>query len=111
MSKESIHFKCSGSEALSLYPILALFLQVIVVPRGGCEPQVASFLALCDVLDMLSSVQEGFVTADGLEAAILHHLSLYKAAYGEMGWVFKFHAATHLADQLRRCMVLIALFI
>ena len=110
VSKESVHFKCSGSEALSLYPILALFLQVVVQPLGGCDAQIASFLALCDVLDMLVHVQEGIVSADRLQSAILNHLALYKAAYDDLGWVFKFHAALHLPDQLRRLGVLIALF-
>ncbi len=71
--------------ALSLYPVLALFMQDIVAPLHVCEEVVASFLALCDVLDMLVHVQEGLVTPTALQDAILHHLTLYKAAYGEIG--------------------------
>jgi hypothetical protein len=110
VSKESLHFKCSGSEGLCLYPILAIFLQVVVLPLGGCVPQITSFLALCDVLDLLVHCQEGVVTAALLQGAIINHLRLYKLAYGTLGWVFKHHAALHLAPQLSHTGLLIALF-
>ena len=58
VSKESLHFKCSGSEGLCLYPILAMFLQVVVLPQGGCVPQITSLLALRDVLDMLDTAKK-----------------------------------------------------
>ena len=93
-----------------MYPIIALFLQEIVAPLGICAEAVASFLALCDVLDMLVHAQEGLVTPEELQAVIINHLTLYTAAYGEIGWVYKFHAALHLADQLARLGLLIALF-
>ncbi len=89
VSKESLHFKCSGSEGLCLCPMLATSLQVVVLPVGGCVPQITSFMALCDVLDLLVHCQEGVVTAALLQGAIINHLRLYKLAYGTLGWVFK----------------------
>ena len=111
ISKESVHFKCSASEGLTLYPILALFFNEVVLPLGVCVPHTRSFLALCDSLDLLCHVQEGLVTPDQLEDAITKHAVLSQAAYGNLVWVYKHHvAAMHLADQLRRHGLLVSLF-
>ncbi len=88
--------------------ILAISLQVVVLPLGGCVPQITSFLALCDVLDLLVHCQEGVVTAALLQGSIINHLRLYKLAYGALGWVFGHHAALHLAPQLSHTGLLIA---
>ena len=83
-----------------MYPVLALFFETHVEPLGICPSAVKSFLALCAVLDLLSNVQLGMVDPDQLEIAILHHLAMYQEAYGNVGWVYKHHAATHLPEQL-----------
>ena len=111
ISKGGVHFKCSASEGLTLYPILALFFNEVVLPLEICVPQVTSFLALCDTIDLLCHVQEGLVTPDQLDKSITKHAELCKAAYGNLLWVYKHHAAAiHLADQFRRHGLLVSLF-
>ena len=110
VSKESVHFKCSASEALTLYPILALYFAEVVT---ACEPQRRSFLALCDVLDLLVCTKEGWqmVPPDMLDDAIVKHFRLMKSTYGVMFWTLKFHAAAmHIARQYRKHGLLVSLF-
>ena len=111
ISKDSVHFKCSASEAWTLYPIIAVFMAEVVLPLGVCVPQVGSFLALCDALDMLVHVQEGIVTPQQLKDSIEKHLGMCKAAYGDLFWAYKHHAAAaHLWEQFARHGLLISLF-
>ena len=109
MLKDTDHFKGSASECLSLYPVIGVFLQVFV--RGKCGPQIRSFLALCAVLDLLTSLKMCQVPAAVLDQAIVLHLELYKAAYGSVGFKPKHHAATHLAEQLARWSTLLCCFV
>ena len=111
ISKVSVHFKCSASEAWTLYPIIAVFLAEVVLPLGVCVPQISSFLALYDVLDMLVHAQEGIVTPRQLKDSIEKHLEMCKAAYGNHFWAYKHHAAaTHPWEQYARHGLLISLF-
>ena len=110
VGKESVHFKCSASEALTLYPILALYFAEVVT---ACEPQRRSFLALCDVLDLLVCTKEGWhmVPPDMLDDAIVKHFRLMKSTYDVMFWTLKFHAAAmHIARQYRKHGLLVSLF-
>ena len=105
------NLKCSASEILSLYPVIAMFVKQILQPLGRYTDQVNSFLALCDVLDLLTSLNHGInVSADVLELTIIDHFQKYKAAYKDLLWVWKHHGCLHLADMLRRFKFLLALF-
>ena len=108
---EEGNLKCSASDILSLYPVIALYVQQILRPLGRFKDQVDSFLALCDVLDILWSLNRGIhVAADILEAAIVNHFTLYQNAYGDLEWVWKHHGCLHLAQFLRKFGYLLALF-
>ena len=109
IGKNTFSFQCDASPALNLYPVIALFLDTMPTPVGR-EAHVASFLALCDVLDLLVSIRTMLTDPDLLEAAILAHLTKYQVAYGEVNWVPKHHAATHLPSKLRKFKTLVSLF-
>jgi len=109
VGKNTFSFQCEASEALNLYPVIALFLDTMPTPIGR-EAPVASFLALCDVLDLLVSIRTMLTDPDLLEAAILTHLTKYQTAYGELNWVAKHHVVQHLAGKLRKFKTLISLF-
>ena len=88
-----------------------MFFAEVVLPLDVCVPQVSSFLALCDALDMLAHVQEGIVTDVQLDQSITKPAQLCKVAYGDLFWVYKHHGASiHLVDQYRRHGLLISLF-
>jgi len=95
-------FGCSASDALNLTPVLACFLQTIDVPAGR-EPQVRSFLALCDVLDLIKCSNIAEVDPKLLDELIMLHLRLFQTAYNELNWVPKHHVTGHIATQ--RCLI------
>ena len=109
--KNTDHFKTSASGSLGAYAVIALYLQRFVVRTGHAAAQVASFLLLCDVLDLCQSLKNCTVTADLLSHVIMKHLRAYAAAYGALGFRFKHHMAMHLAGQLRRFGFLLSCFV
>ena len=106
MFKDGDHFKGSASSGLTAYPIVALWLQTLV-PTDVCIPQVASYMALADVLDILQSIKHGAVTFDMLNKAIPHHLNLFKAAYNTIGIKPKHHMAMHLPGMFKKFTTLL----
>ena len=109
MLRDADHFKADASECLSLYAVISLFLQIFV--QDVCGPQVQSFLALCVVLDLLTSLKMCQVGADVLDRAIMRHLELHLIAYGSLLWKPKHHMSTHLAEQLARWGTLLCCFV
>ena len=107
---KSDHVKCSASEGLALYLVIALFLRRLV-PDGVCTPQVNSYLALAEVLDLLLSVKLGIVDPSLLRSKILRHLRLYQKAYGHVGWIPKHHMSLHLWSMLQHHGMLQACFV
>ena len=58
-NKEAQSFKCSASEALAVLPILAHFIQEVILRTGGCIEECKALLAVSDVLDILHSTSHG----------------------------------------------------
>ena len=57
------------------------FFYNVVAPLEIMKPQGRSFLALCEVLELLMGIQEDRVTPDQLSSAIMKHLRLWQLAY------------------------------
>ena len=93
------HYKCDAHEAMQIYAVIAVFLALL--PSEQCTAQVASFLALANVLDLLSCVKDGLVSPERLQDAIVCHLGAHQLAYGAIGWIPKHHLALHLVNALR----------
>ena len=73
--------KCTGSEALALYPCLRLFLQMIPRERvRHIQPSIASYLNLADVLDSLRPAAAGVLQGQVLLERIRRHLLSFKVA-------------------------------
>ena len=70
--------------------------------------QVASFLKVCDVLDLLRLCKDGEVTDTMLHEAIIAHLIAFQVAYGIVGWIPKHHLAYHLSRYLRKYGLLLS---
>ena len=109
-------FKSNASDALSIYPILRLFLQMHVLPAAQRNQPVLNacdtFFKLCSVLDILRKINHGGnYTPARLSSAVLLHLRKFQDTYGIEPWIPKFHLVTHLAAQLSRNKVLISCFV
>ena len=107
----SDHWKGSASEGLAGYAIVVLFLDSVCAPMGVCKKQIASFVALGLVLDLLSMLKSSAVASDELARAIASHLKACKAAYGDIVVRPKHHMAMHLGNQLARHAMLLSCFV
>ena len=72
------------------------------MPRGEFLDHAASMLAVLDVLELIQAVKTGTVEHTKLREAIMHHLILSKACYGESEFKPKHHYALHLPVMLKR---------
>ena len=109
--KKAKHVKCTASEGLGLYMVIASFL-LHCVGAGGCEAEIASYMALCGVIDLLLEIAHGGVVSPAaLYRAIYNHLSLYQAAYGSVDWIPKHHFSLHLPQMLRMFGCLYSCFV
>ena len=50
-------FKCSASDCLSLFPVLAFYFQTVILRSGTCPAQCNAFLLLCDILEALAAIR------------------------------------------------------
>ena len=62
-------FKCQASDALALYPIIAFFIQTVVMPAGVCLKECVAFVALADLIDMLQSSACKIISPAALRAS------------------------------------------
>ena len=104
-------FKAGASEILGVYPLIRIFISKVLTPMGALAVQCASFLALCEVLDSLGSVNSGRASPDQLAQQIQRHLGLFFAAYPDETPKPKHHAALHIPDQLRHHGTLLSCFV
>jgi len=108
---KSSSFSCTGSEMLTLAPVLHRYLQKVVRPRGQFLEYVDSMIAVLDVLELLQGVKTGTVHWKDLDKAIVKHLVLFKACYGASSFKPKHHYALHLGPMLKRHGFLLMTFI
>ena len=89
---------------MALAPILHSYLKEVVRPREheATLPYIDSMLACLECVLLLQSTRTGTVGPDELQDAILKHLRLHWAAWGEDYVKPKHHYALHLPDMLQR---------
>ena len=108
--KTSQHFRCSGSDALAMYPVLRRFVVMCVQPELPRETD--SLLAACACLDLLSTLSRGgCVTRATLDDATTTRARLFQLAYSPACVKPKHHYALHLARQLEKHAALYGTFV
>jgi hypothetical protein len=99
-SRKAKHLKCTASDGLSVYTLVAYFLQSVVMKAGRCIAQCKVFLAMADMIDLLVVVPLGLTTPAVLKTHVESLLTLCIAA----GWRDmmhpKFHWLVHLPHML-----------
>ena len=95
-------FACTGSEFLTLAPVLKRYVGNVIIPRGQFVAHAESMLAVLKVVELLQALKTGTVDHGDLHEAIVEHLRLYKSCYGSKKMRPKHHYALHLPDMLRR---------
>ena len=99
-NKKAKTFKALASELLSLYPILALFLIRTVVRANICVAECEAFVALCDLVDLLTVANIGKCTPDQVHNAVVEFLQKCRDAGWIGSFIPKFHWLCHLASHL-----------
>ena len=77
---EERKFKTSASEALSLYPVMAAFVDEPHIDALQA-PSITCFRLCCDVLDALQSVSRSKCTPEQLADRILRFLRFFKTLF------------------------------
>ena len=107
--KKAEMFKCSASDGLTLYAILAKFFEDVLLPRhtgsaghAALASKIASYKRLCDVIDLLYLSKVGRdVLPEVLDDVVLQWRDAHAVAYGKSLTYLKTHLTSHLADMLR----------
>ena len=83
-------------EMLGVYPLLATFVAISVLPSGHAREACIAYLALCDLIDILFVANRGKCTADDIRNAVV----IFMRACVNAGWTEHFipelHWLTHL---------------
>ena len=97
-------FKCTASEALSLMPVVAQFVEASVLAMASADARRhgACFMLLINVLQLIEKSARGATTPANLQRAIVAHLRTFKALYGDEWMPVKFHMSIHLPMFLQR---------
>lgn len=98
--RKSGQLKCSASEGLSLYPVMAMFTRSVLLPTGACTTGCQAFLALAEVLDQLLAIPLGIVPPRELQRSIASFLDACIAAKWRSLMHPKFHWLVHLPQHL-----------
>jgi len=103
-SDRADRLKASASELLGLYGLLRHWADSTVGDNPNLVAEKASFDACCEVVDIILRAKHGRVelpTASGLlKRAIVHHMELHRAAYGEEHFKPKHHWMHDVAMQI-----------
>ena len=100
-------FKCSASDGLSLYLLIAHWAAA-VLPAETCPAERLAFIALCDVIDCLRATAYIEVAGRTVLAAVEAFLDLYDTAYGMEWSTPKFHWLLHFGDYVEKFRELVS---
>ncbi len=109
--RKAHHVKCQASDMMSLLPVLAYFVQSILLPTNLCNEYCEAFLAMCDMCEFITSVNRGRITPAALRGKIEHFLALMLACWGAAYMIPKMHWLLHLPAQFERWGTLFACFV
>ena len=110
-SCKSRSFKCTASEGICLYAIIACFISAIYLRANVCKAECTAYLKACDVLDLLIASAHGVVTSQQLHDAVDSFLKSCLAAGWRQFMHPKFHWCLHLSIELREFGVLLTCWV
>lgn len=110
-NKEASTFKCSASEALAIMPILAVFVQNVIMKIGQCMPHCEALLAVADLIAILQALPHGLTTPDLLRAKVRQIQEKFEECDWCMWMHSKFHWLVHLASHVERFHLLVSCWV
>ena len=109
--RKAQHIKCQASDMLSLFPVIAYFVQSVLLPSGRCTMHCKAFLALADAVEFITSVSRGRVSPNMIRGAVQKFLVIFLATWGPTYLTPKLHWLLHFAKTFEVFGVLIACFV
>jgi hypothetical protein len=110
-SRKAKYFKCTASDAISLYPIVACYVQAVFLRAGRCVNECRAYLLLAELMDLLVVSPHGTVDDDLLRSTSNRFLH----ACVDAGWRArmhpKFHWVVHLACEIRNFGMLLTCWV
>ena len=97
-SSKAKHFKCTASDAISMYGIIACYVQSVWLRAGICVLECEAYMAAANVLDLFVALPHGSVTSDDIRLAVDAFLRACLAA----GWRNRMHPKFHWLIHLGR---------
>jgi hypothetical protein len=114
-NKKKGSFSCTGSEFLTLAPVIHRYFTEVVAKRAEQCPKfmnhARSMAAVCKVIILLVFLPTSGLSWEQLAIAIHEHIELYKLVYGAETMRPKHHYVLHLPDMLRRFEFLFSTFV
>ena len=110
-SSKAKYLKCTASDAISMYAIVACFVNAIFVRAGLCVNECRAYILLCDVLDMLMVMPRGHITYQHFHEAT----DKFLRACVDAGWADSMHPKFHwillLVRELRKFGMLLTCWV
>jgi hypothetical protein len=82
-SRKAKHLKCTASEGLSVYSMMAYFFRTVLLRAGRCVAAATAFVSLEGLVDLLTVVPLGLVTGQQLRSQVAKVLQ----ACLDAGWL------------------------
>lgn len=101
-------FGCTGSELLTMVPVMLRYFKFIVKPRGRMILHVDSLIAGLTVVTMLLAIRTCTVDAGTFKEKVEEHLAKFVALYGPIYVLPKHHYALHLPKMFLRFGILLS---
>ena len=111
--RDAKHIKCQASDMLTFLPVLAFFVQSVLMNLEGAEslkPQCEAFLALVNVVELILAAGRTIVSPQKFLEAVEIFLALFAVAYGFAWMTPKFHWLLHMPIQLQRLGIILNCF-
>jgi hypothetical protein len=108
--REATHIKCQASDMLSVLPVLAVFIQKVLLNLAMCRAECAAVLALIDLADTIVLTARVEVEPAVLLGQVHKFLKLVVDAWGFEYLGPKFHWLLHLPEVLIKVGVLLNCF-
>ena len=110
--RKAHHIKAQASDMLSLVHVLALFTRTVLMTLGvGCLNECNSFLALVEVIELITATPRINVTPDVMLSSVEKCLELWRVAFGFETMIPKHHWLLHFHKHLKRLGLMLNCFV
>lgn len=110
-NRDAGKFRCSASEGMTMFPIIAYWLVTFCMPMGKAVKACGAFLKFCTLASCFMMVHMGTITANRLNEAVESFLDAFIDAFGIEPMISKFQWLLHYAKELAWHKMLYACFV